>query len=769
MIAKSVLDLIGNTPLVEIKRLNPNPNVKIYAKLEYFNPGGSIKDRVALAMINRAEELKEISKDKIIIEATSGNTGIGLAMVCAVKGYKLMLLMPESASEERKRIMRAYGAEIYLTPGHLGTDGAIEEAYRLAREEKEKYVLMDQFNNPASIEAHYHGTGLEIWEQTQGKVTHVVAALGTSGTVMGISKRLKELNPNVQIVAIEPYIGHSIQGLKNMQASYPPGIFDKKKVDKIINIDDDTAFEYARRLAKEEGIFVGMSSGAALAGAVNIAKNLDKGVVVVIFPDGGERYLSTSLFLSPKKQGVYLFDINSKNKKLIPFEETSTLFTFGPAADEVEDIETYRRIVFLDVFKGYLEKKGASFKVVVGVADLDDKAISQAETKEMSLAEFSDYLQKLIKQNFEKVLCTDIELKAASKKTNEMIEMTQNILDKGKGYEKLSSVYYDISRDEDYGKMVGANLDKLYIGKTVDLDNYAKDNPKDFTLFKRASLRDLKKGDFLKTRWGNVRPSWYLQMAASIAGEKNISLVLGGSAHYFPHMENLKSIWRFGLNVSPKIWAISGEVKDDDIHGLNEILKNISPHGLRMYLLSQSYHKSLSLSRDALKMWQKNQERVQQCANNVFFLTFSKNKKDEIKKELKQLLYELKKTFSRFLEDDLKLYKFWPVLFDFCKKVNGMFFKKELTPKEANLIWENLKGIEEILKIIDKSKLPLNPQELSPEIKELLKKREVYKKNRDFKKTDELRQMIKQKGLIVEDTPYGQRIFQGISVDLRNL
>lgn len=274
MVSQSVLDLIGNTPLVEIKRLNPNPRVKIYAKIESVNPGGSIKDRVALAMIKRAEEMGEISKDKIIIEATSGNTGIGLAMVCAVKGYKLMLLMPESASEERKRIMRAYGAEIYLTPGHLSTDGAIEEAYRLAREEKDKYVLMDQFNNPASIDAHYNGTGLEIWEQTNGKVTHVVAALGTSGTAMGISKRLKELNSEVQIIAIEPYVGHSIQGLKNMQASYPPGIFDRHKVDKIINIDDDTAFEYTRKLAREEGIFAGMSSGAALAGAVEVAKKI---------------------------------------------------------------------------------------------------------------------------------------------------------------------------------------------------------------------------------------------------------------------------------------------------------------------------------------------------------------------------------------------------------------------------------------------------------------------------------------------------------------
>ncbi|MFP5240369.1 MAG: PLP-dependent cysteine synthase family protein, partial [Acidobacteriota bacterium] len=211
-----ILSLAGDTPLVAIRRLNPNPDVTLLVKLEAKNPGGSIKDRVALAMIEAAQASGELTPDKTVIEATSGNTGIGLAMVCAVKGLKLTLVMPSSASEERKRIMRAYGAELLLTPGHLGTDGAIEEAYRLAREYPERYVLMDQFNNPASIEAHYRGTGQEIWDQTEGRVTHVVATLGTSGTAMGIAKKLKELNPAVKVVAVEPRPGHKIQGLKNM-------------------------------------------------------------------------------------------------------------------------------------------------------------------------------------------------------------------------------------------------------------------------------------------------------------------------------------------------------------------------------------------------------------------------------------------------------------------------------------------------------------------------------------------------------------------------
>lgn len=757
MAAQSVLDLIGNTPLVEIRRLNPNPKVRIYAKIESVNPGGSIKDRVALAMIKRAEQRGEISKDKIIIEATSGNTGIGLALVCAVKGYKLMLIMPESASEERKRIMRAYGADIYLTPGHLSTDGAIEEAYRLVREQGDKYVLMDQFNNPASIDAHYFGTGPEIWNQTKGEVTHVVCALGTSGTAMGVSKRLKEFNPSVQIIAIEPYAGHSIQGLKNMQASYPPGIFDRHRLDKIINIDDDTAFEYARKLAREEGIFAGMSSGAALAGAVEVAKDLDKGCIVVIFPDGGERYLSTSLFVPPKKQGVFIFNLNSRKKDLLSFDNQPCFFTFGPSAESLQNLETFRRILFLDVLGEYFKFKGCAPKKIIGIADFDDQAICQAEQMGITLSDFSDFFINTLTEYSKKLLIDDIEFKSAYRETSIMIDITQNILDKGKGYEKLRSVYYDISRDKDYGKLVGADLDKIYVGKTVELENYAKDNPRDFTLLKRASLKDLKRGDFLKTRWGNVRPSWYLQMAASVGRQKNIDLVVGGSIHYFPHMENLKSIWKFGLNLSPKVWTIVGEVRSDEIRTkLEDVLKIVSPHTLRMYLLSQSYHKSLSLNIESLNMWQKNQERIQQCAINVITVM---GEGGQIKKELKQILYDLNKSFSQMIEDDFKIYKFWPVFFDFCKKINTMFFKKELTPAEGALIWEKLQDIANILKIIDESKLPLKQHKVPPDIKDILKKREQYKAKRDFQRADELRQSLKEKGYIVEDTPYGQRIF----------
>jgi len=292
---KNILQLIGNTPLVKINRLNPNKKIELYAKLEFFNPGGSVKDRIALSMIEGAKRRKELTKNKIVLEATSGNTGIGLALVCAVKKYKLFLTMPETASVERRKILKALGAEILLTSAKDGTDGAIEKAYEMARKNK-KYWLADQFNNPDNWKAHYYGTAEEIWQDTDGKITHFVGSMGTAGTLMGVSKRLKKYNPKIQIIGVEPFLGHKIQGLKNMKEAYKPGIYDKTWLDEKINVKDEDAYEMARKIAKEEGIFVGMSSGAAMFGALKIIESFKRGLIVVLLPDNGERYLSTNLF-----------------------------------------------------------------------------------------------------------------------------------------------------------------------------------------------------------------------------------------------------------------------------------------------------------------------------------------------------------------------------------------------------------------------------------------------------------------------------------------
>ena len=349
---RNVMEGIGNTPLVEITRLNPNKKVRILAKMESANPGGSIKDRTALFMIESAESRGNLTHDKIILEATSGNTGIGLAMIAAVKGYKLCLIMPESASEERKKILRAMGAELYFTPAGHGTDGAIEVAYKMLRENPDKYFGTDQFNNEDNVAAHYFGTGQEIWDQTDGKVTMVVASLGTSGTAMGISKRLKELNPQIKMVGVEPYLQHKIQGLKNMRESYRPEIFNKNMLDEKINIQDEDAFEMSRRLAREEGLFVGMSSGAAMFVALQQARQMDEGLIVVIFPDSGERYLSTELFAVKKAISTfYLFNAFARKKTLFNPIKTDevAMRTCGPTIHDTPHLGNYRRLVVSDL------------------------------------------------------------------------------------------------------------------------------------------------------------------------------------------------------------------------------------------------------------------------------------------------------------------------------------------------------------------------------------------------------------------------------------
>ena len=296
MLYNNILEAIGNTPVVKINKLNPNPNVLLYAKLEGFNPTGSIKDRIALKMIEQAEMSGDLTKDKTIIEATSGNTGIGLAMIGKVKGYKVLIVMSDAVSVERQKTIKAFGGEIILTPGNLGTDGAIFKVRELVAKEPDKYFNPNQYSNEYNKLTHYKTTAEEIWEQTQGNVTHFVSGVGTSGTLMGVGMGLKEKNPDIKIVEAHPVRGHYIQGLKNMEDAIVPEIYDPSQIDHSILIESEEAFEMARRIVSEEGIFVGMSSGAAMLAAIKVIETLDSGFVVVIFPDRGEKYLSTDLF-----------------------------------------------------------------------------------------------------------------------------------------------------------------------------------------------------------------------------------------------------------------------------------------------------------------------------------------------------------------------------------------------------------------------------------------------------------------------------------------
>ncbi len=296
MIYENILQTIGNTPLLRINNLNPKKNVTIYAKIEGSNPTGSIKDRIALKMIQQAEAEGALVKGKTIIEPTSGNTGIGLAMIGVVKGYDVEIVMSSAVSSERIKMIKSFGAKATLTDAELGTDGAINKAWELIEENPEKYFMPDQFSNRYNKMAHYKTTGEEIWKQTNGKVDYFVSAIGTSGTIMGVGKALRENNPKIKIVCAHPVKGHYIQGLKNMEEAIVPSIYDPSAIDETIMVETEAAFEMTRQIVKKEGIFVGMSSGAAMYAAEKIARKIESGVIAVIFPDRGEKYLTTGLF-----------------------------------------------------------------------------------------------------------------------------------------------------------------------------------------------------------------------------------------------------------------------------------------------------------------------------------------------------------------------------------------------------------------------------------------------------------------------------------------
>ena len=294
----TIFDAIGNTPLVELTQLNSNKNIRLFGKFEGANPGGSIKDRPAYYMVMKAEQSGELTKGKTIVEPTSGNMGIALAMIGAARGYKVKLFMPECVSTERQGALRALGADIVLTPAKEATDGAIRRTKEFLNSAPGDYFMPNQFDNPNNVLAHYKTTGPEIYSQTNGAVDIFVAGMGTTGTLVGTGKYLKEKKPAVKIIAVEPTTGHTIQGLKNMTEAIVPKIYDPSLFDEKVTIEDGEAFETTRMLALKEGLFLGMSSGAAVAGALKIAKKITRGTIVVILPDRGDRYLSTTLFRS---------------------------------------------------------------------------------------------------------------------------------------------------------------------------------------------------------------------------------------------------------------------------------------------------------------------------------------------------------------------------------------------------------------------------------------------------------------------------------------
>ncbi len=765
MLHNDILSAIGNTPLIRINRLFHSDRISIYGKLEATNPGGSVKERIALSMIEAGEASGGLTRDKIVLEATSGNTGIGLAMVCAAKGYRCVLVMPESASIERRKIMQAYGAEILLTPANRATDGAIEKSYAMVREFPDRYFLTDQYNNEANWRAHYDHTAPEIWQQTDSKVTHVVATLGTSGTIMGLCAWFHESQPQVKVIAVEPHLDHKIQGLKNMKESYKPGIFDKSVPDEIVPIEDEAAFSMARKLASEEGMLVGMSSGGAMAAAIDYAKRLDHGMVVVILPDGGERYLSTPLFTPPKKadgkKKLRFFNTMSKRKEdFAPQKEGHvTFYSCGPTAYELANLPLCRRFLVSDLITRTLESKGLQVDAYMNFTDIDDNTIAGAEKAEKELKDFTrEYIAGFMEDMDTLSVKRAKGYPMASENVSDMIEIAHELIHKGYAYEKHGSIYFDISKFKKYGRLSGIDLSKIQLGKTVDLDNYEKDNPRDFTLLKRSTLAELKKGIFFETDWGNVRPGWHVECSAMATRNLGPTMDIHTSSRnlIFPHHENEIAIAE-ALTGKPlaNYWLHSELVLVDGKNmsaeaGNNVTLKELLLRGytgreVRFMMLSVHYRMPLNFSYKRLDNVRTALRRLDEFTCKLNCLPSGRPHP-----EVTAFVSEMEQQFFEAMDDDLNVSKGMGAIYRFIKKVYPILQVNHLDQDQKTYI---LKSLEKLNQILDVFRLQGCP--LAPDVNALIQRREQARLQKDWKAADAAREELVRKGIVVIDTENG--------------
>lgn len=766
MLHKNIVSAIGNTPTVKINRLFQSDSVEIYGKIESSNPGGSVKERVALSMIEAGEASGELSSEKIVLEATSGNTGIGLAMVCAAKGYRCVLVMPESASIERRKIMQAYGAEILLTPANRATDGAIEKSYGMAREFPERYFLTDQFNNDANWGAHYDHTAPEIWHQTEGRVSHVVATLGTSGTIMGLCAWFHEKQPHVKVIAVEPHLGHKIQGLKNMKESYKPGIFDKSVPDEIVRIEDEDAFNMARQLASKEGLLVGMSSGGAMAAAIDYAKGLESGLVLVLLPDGGERYLSTPLFTPPKKsdekkkQLRFFNTLSKKKEEFVPQQEGHvTFYSCGPTAYEAANLSLCRRFIVSDLITRTMESKGFQVDAYMNFTDIDDNTIAGAEKSGKPLKEYTEeYIDGFMEDMDTLGVKRAKGYPKASENVDSMIEIAHELLHKGYAYEKHGSIYFDISKYKKYGRLSGIDLSKMQLGKTVDLDNYEKDNPRDFTLLKRSTLAELKKGIFFETDWGNVRPSWHVECSAMATRNIGPTMDVHTSSRnlIFPHHENEIAIAE-ALTGKPlaNYWLHSelvltnGKNMSTDA-GNNVTLKELIERGytgreIRFMFLSVHYRKPLNFSYKRLDNVRTALRRLDEFTCKLNCLPSGKPHP-----EVTAFVSSMEEQFQLAMDDDLNVSKGMGAIYNFIRKVYPILQVNHLDKDQKKYILESLEKLNKVLNVFR-----LNGCPLAPDVNTLIQKREQARVEKDWTAADEARDELARKGIVVIDTVNG--------------
>jgi cysteinyl-tRNA synthetase len=592
----------------------------------------------------------------------------------------------------------------------------------------------------------------------------VVSSLGTSGTAMGISKRLKELNPEIRIIGVEPYLQHKIQGLKNMRESYRPGIFDKARLDEKVNILDEDAFEMSRRIAREEGILVGMSSGAAMFVAAQKAQQIEEGLIVVIFPDSGERYLSTELFAFKKETSTFnLYDTLKRQKKLfkpIKTDEVS-MHTCGPTVHDTPHLGNYRRLAVSDLISRYLIYKGYKVKHVLDVVDFTDKSIKGSEKDAMDLAEYSNKYIKIFLEDaqFLNIHQDNIYVKA-SENIEEMLKLVEKLVDKNYAYEKLHSVYYDISKLADYGLLSNIDLGKTRLGKTIDLDEYEKDHPADFALLKRANLGELKRGIYYKTRWGNVRPGWHLECAAisyKYLGA-TYDIHVSGTDEAFPHCENILAINKAfsghdGANywINAELVLVDGRKMSRSLNNallLSQLQQNgYSGRDVRFFLLGVHYRKPVNYSEGALQTAKNTVKKI-----NTFIcrLKAVNNDNEDDFTEIDQLIYDLKHDFVAALDDDLNIAGALAALFNFIGKVNFPLTRGIINKINAWKILSTLENINEVLGVMD-----FDMQVAQGKIRELIDKREVARGAHNWEEADSYRAQLAELGVDVLDTSQG--------------
>jgi cysteinyl-tRNA synthetase len=573
---------------------------------------------------------------------------------------------------------------------------------------------------------------------------------------MGVSRKLKQLNPAVQIVGVEPYLGHKIQGLKNMKEAYCPGIFEKQHLDKKVNIEDEEAFEMARSLARTEGLLVGMSSGAAVAAALKEAQQMNAGTVVVVLPDGGERYLSTPLFAEREDVRLKLYNTLSKRKE--PFEPAVpgnvSLFSYGPAAHARMHIGEMRRYVFADQLSRYLRYRGYRVRHVMNITDLDDKTILGSEKAGLELTEFARGHIEQFKKDLTVLRVRAAEkYPLASEHVKDMEALSQKLVNKGFAYEKLRSLYFDISRFSDYGQLSGIDIDKIKLGATVDLDAYEKENPRDFTLFKRTRLSELKRGIFYKTQWGNVRPSWHIQCAAMSMKHlgDNYDIYAGSRELLFPHHENVnaiaaaltgRSLARFWVHCDRVL--VDGKKVDetDSGHTLDDLMRmGYAGRLIRYWLFTTHYRKPIVFAKDRLMDARHSLKRLDQCIHTLQHIREGRSHPD-----LNQLIYDIKQGFIRAMDDDLNIAAGMASLFGSVKKINILALQKKIDAAGASKVLDAFRSIDGVLGF-----LKFDKDVDDPTIQKLIKTRNQARSEQNWELADRIREQLIARGIIVQD------------------